>query len=207
MHRIVTNVNYSIGRLSDNPHFISQPAASYATTKKKMSVIKILSVLFLILLLASCYGRFDHGPSYGETGSSTFISNGERIYFTGNSASGIPINANGGSSHMNARMRMHGTGCASCHGAEREGRRLWPKFWSKAPPLTADALFENGEHDSGSDGHGDHGSYDSESLARAITQGIDPAGDQLDDAMPRWNMSPSDLNDLIDYLQQTHSHD
>jgi len=27
------------------------------------------------------------------------------------------------------------------------------------------------------------------------------------DAMPRWNMNPADLNDLIAYLKQAHNHD
>jgi hypothetical protein len=66
-------------------------------------------------------------------------------------------------------------------------------------------LFESDAHDE--DGHGDHGSYSNESLGRAITQGIDPSGKKLNDAMPRWNMDPSDLNDLIAYLRQSHYHD
>lgn len=170
-------------------------------------MIKKILVLIISLFLASCYNRFEHGPADGGTGSLAYVSNGERIYFTGSSTSGTAISGNGGSGHMNVHMRMHGSGCVSCHGVEREGTRLWPRFWIKAPALTAEALFGSDEHENGSDGHGDHGSYDSETLRRAITQGIDPAGERLDDAMPQWDMSPSDLNDLIAYLQQSHSHD
>lgn len=157
------------------------------------------------LFLAACNGGFDHGPSTGGAGPSAFVSNGERIYFTGSSISGSAIGTSGGSGHMNFHMRMHGAGCVSCHGAEREGKRLWPQFWIKAPALTAEALFESDAHDE--DGHGDHGSYDDDSLRRAITQGIDPSGERLDDTMPRWTMSPADLNDLIAYLKQSHNHD
>ena len=166
-----------------------------------------LLILFILLFLTSCNGGFEHGPSGNRDGNWKFVSNGERIYFTGSSASGNPISASGGSGHMNMHMRVHGGGCATCHGAEREGRRLWPQFWVGAPALTAEALFADDEHDDSAGSHGDHGSYDSNSLRRAITQGIDPAGQQLNDAMPRWNMSPSDINDLIAYLQQTHTHD
>ena len=162
-------------------------------------------VLMTFLFLTSCNGGFDHGPATGGTGSLAYVSNGERIYFTGSSISGSVISASGGNGHMNFHMRMHGMDCVSCHGAEREGKRLWPQFWIKAPALTAKALFESVTHDE--DGHGDHGSYDNESLRRAITLGIDPSGEQLDDAMPRWNMNPTDLNDLIAYLKQTHNHD
>ena len=161
-------------------------------------------ILILVsLVLAACNGRYDHGPLNGGDGPSEFVSNGERIYFTGSSASGIPINAVGGDGHMNMHMRMHGTGCVTCHGVDREGGRLWPQFWTKAPALTTEALFT----DDHADGHGDHGNYDAESLRRAITDGVDPAGKQLDPAMPRWSMSRSDLDDLVAYLQQSHSHD
>ena len=105
---------------------------------------------------------------------------------------------------MNMHMRMHGTGCVSCHGVDREGSRLWPQFWVKAPALTVEALFTD---DHTKDGHGDHGSYDTESLREAITDGVNPAGKRLDAAMPRWSMSQSDLDDLIAYLQQSHTHD
>ncbi|NCF37898.1 MAG: c-type cytochrome [Gammaproteobacteria bacterium] len=157
-------------------------------------------VLLVLPLLVSCSPRDEHF-GYGPTG---FASNGERIYFTGTSASGKAITASGGTGMMNMHRQMHGGGCAVCHGAKREGQRLWPQFWIKAPALTAEALFADDHAD---DGHGDHGSYDSASLGKAITDGIDPDGKQLDAAMPRWSMSGADLADLIAYLQQSHTHD
>ena len=165
-------------------------------------------LLISILLLVSCNGSFDHGPFSGDIGSTAFVSNGERIYFTGISASGLPISAIGGGDSMSGMHRkIHGGGCASCHGADREGQRLWPQFWVKAPALTIDALFSGNAHDEDADGHGDHASYDTDSLRRAITRGLDPAGESLDRAMPRWSMSTSDLDDLITFLQQSHDHD
>lgn len=166
-----------------------------------------LFILLTVLLITACNGGYEHGPARGDSGPSEFASNGERIYFTGSSTSGSPINAIGGNGHMSMHMRVHGTGCVTCHGVEREGARLWPQFWVKAPALTSEALFENHKSGEESDGHGDHGSYDHQSLRRAITQGIDPAGERLDSAMPRWDMSQSDLNDLIAYLEQSHDHD
>ncbi len=162
-----------------------------------------LTTLIFLAFLASCDSRYEHATGTGAV-SSSFASNGERIYFTGISASGNPIIAIGADGHMIRHMRMHGGGCATCHGAEREGGRIWPQFWIKAPALTAEALFAS-DHDD--DGHGDHGVYDAESLRRAITEGEDPAGKQLDPNMPRWSMSRADLDDLIAYLQQSHSHE
>jgi cytochrome c553 len=95
---------------------------------------KILGLLPL-LLLASC----SPGQEHFGGGPATFASNGERIYFSGTSASGQAIIASGGSSMMSRHRQMHGGGCAVCHGAEREG----PKHCSqtntntKVTPITA----------------------------------------------------------------------
>ena len=126
-----------------------------------------------------------------------FQSNGERIYFTATSSSGIPIVSTGGGMHM----QMRRAGCATCHGVDRQGNRLMPRFWIAAPPLTPVALL--GEHEEGSrdDGHGGHDSYNDAALRRAITQGFDPDGKQLNPAMPRWTMSEQDLADLTEFLK------
>lgn len=173
------------------------------------SIRSPMKIIFLmsVLLLASCNGGIYHGPSKGSLNPAAYITNGERIYFSGINAAGIQINSNSGDSHMDMHRQMHGGGCASCHGSDREGQRLWPRFWVKAPALTADALFGADAHKSGSDGHGDHGSYDDDSLRRAITSGVDPSGEHLDQAMPRWAMSRSDLDDLVTFLKQSHVHE
>lgn len=157
----------------------------------------------LALTLAACSPRDEHFESrYGQ--ATPFVSAGERIYFTAIGSNGYPIASTGGRGMAGMHQRMHGGGCASCHGADREGGRQWPQFWIKAPALTPAALF-GGNHDD--DGHDDHGAYDAGTLRRAITRGLDPAGKPLDTAMPRWQMSATDLDDLIAYLQQTHEHD
>lgn len=124
-----------------------------------------------------------------------FQSNGERIYFTATSSSGLAITARGGDSSMG----MMGAGCVTCHGADRQGARLMHSFWKTTPPLTSDALFKEDSED----GHGDHDGYSEDSLGRAITQGIEPGGKPLDQAMPRWSMSKQDLDDLISFLKTT----
>ena len=126
-----------------------------------------------------------------------FRSNGERIYFTGVSASGLPVTPTGGGMHI----RMHGGGCVSCHGTDRLGGRTMPRFWIKAPPLTPAALFKTDDDHSGDEGHGDHDAYNDETLRRAITDGRDPDNEQLDAAMPRWSMAAQDLADLIGFLR------
>jgi len=162
--------------------------------------------VILLVLLSGCGGDIGSGPLSTNGLPNEIASNGERIYLTGASVSGNPISARGGDAAMGMHRQMHGSGCATCHGVEREGRRLMPRFWIKAPALTADALFGDDDHKQDSSGHGDHGNYDAVSLRRAITEGIDPAGEPLDQAMPRWSMNESDLNDLIAYLEKAHDH-
>ncbi len=47
----------------------------------------------------------------------------------------------------------------------------------------------------------DHSPYTEETLKRAITQGLDPAGNPLEYPMPRWHMSEQDLNDLVSLIK------
>ena len=147
----------------------------------------------LTVILAGC----DVGPWHMMDGSAvpaSYSSNGERIYFTGISASGDPISRIGGNMHMH----MMGGACVTCHGSDRQGRRMMPAFWQVAPPLTHAALFET--HDAG-DGHGGHDRYTDDTLQRAVFHGVDPAGNPLDDGMPRWSMSDRDWKDLLAYLR------
>ena len=154
-----------------------------------------------VLLLATLAGGCDFGPGHmmGQARlPASFASNGERIYFTGTSASGDPITFQGGDLHTT----MMGASCANCHGPDRQGGRMMPRFWETAPPLTRDALFDGhtASHDSDGDDHGDHDVYSDDTLRRAVFEGVDPAGKPLDAAMPHWSMSERDWHDLLAYL-------
>ena len=46
-----------------------------------------------------------------------------------------------------------------------------------------------------------HPAYDEESLMAAITSGLDPAGNELDSAHPRYEMEREDLKDLVAYIR------
>ena len=156
--------------------------------------LKSAAVIALSIALIGCDMGMNHTNSR-YSGPTSFASNGERIYFTGIGHDGRPIATSGGNMHQS----MHSQGCVGCHGTDREGgARMYPFFWMKSPPLTNHALF--GEHN---DGHGDHDRYSFATLRRAIREGIDPSGDALDNIMPRWTMDEQDLNDLVDYLEET----
>ncbi len=95
--------------------------------------------------------------------------------------------------------------CANCH--RRSGMGSF-EGGTAVRPVTGQALYRP------SDFHGSAWAdraapdrkkpwpaYTDESLARAIRQGIDPAGRSLDAAMPRYSLADADLRRLVDYLK------
>jgi ABC-type branched-subunit amino acid transport system substrate-binding protein len=87
--------------------------------------------------------------------------------------------------------------CASCHGRDGKGR---PEGGIAPTDLTwANLTKPYGiTHPSGRK----HPPYDARLLKRAIAMGIDPAGNALNVAMPRFRMSLQDMEDLVAYVQQ-----
>lgn len=119
---------------------------------------------------------------------------GKRIYQTGQSGSGTPIqavvNADG------ASVPASVVPCANCHGksgsARGEGGIVpsdlrWNEL-SKPYELTQ--------------GRGrSRVPYTGVLLRRAVTRGVDSSGNKLHPVMPRYGMTEQDLDDLIAYLQ------
>jgi cytochrome c oxidase subunit 2 len=60
--------------------------------------------------------------------------------------------------------------------------------------LTEEEHEAEGEHE-------EHPPYTVETVKIAITRGLEPSGDRLDDTMPRWRISDQDLNGLVSYLK------
>ncbi len=72
-----------------------------------------------------------------------------------------------------------------------------------APNITWHVLSqkEGHEEEPGETEHEEHPPYTEEALKRAITRGVDPAGEPLDDEMPRWRMSGQDLDELVEFIK------
>ena len=98
-----------------------------------------------------------------------------------------------------ARQPLPGTAlrCGNCHGVDGLGR---PEGGIRPGNITWSELTKSygHEHDSGRR----HPAFDEASLKRAITEGVDPSGNQLDGSMPRFNISGRDLKALLAYLKQ-----
>jgi cytochrome c oxidase subunit II len=119
----------------------------------------------------------------------SFSSNGQRIYFTAESTSGQPITYSGGP----GPMMQNRLACVNCHGPQGKGgtvNMMMQRF--DVPNITWTELTSPGS---------DHPPFTEETVKRAITQGIDESGAALKYPMPRWQMSESDLNDLIGFIK------
>jgi cytochrome c oxidase subunit 2 len=122
------------------------------------------------------------------------VSNGEQIYFTGRNERGERIPFQGGPMWL----YMRGGSCAACHGAD--GRGGVPVMMGTEIPgdIRYHHLLEE-EHEE--EGEEEHPPYTEELIKQAITLGLNPAGEPLDQTMPRWRMSEQDLYDLIEFLK------
>jgi ABC-type branched-subunit amino acid transport system substrate-binding protein len=120
---------------------------------------------------------------------------GRQIYRAGTSPSGAEITAvlSDGAVQLPAASMT----CMSCHGRDGRGR---PEGGVSPSNLTWEALTKpyGVTHPSGRT----HPPYTERLLKRAVTLGIDPAGNKLHVAMPRYRLSQADADDLVAYLKR-----
>ncbi|MFQ5975553.1 MAG: c-type cytochrome, partial [Candidatus Hydrothermarchaeales archaeon] len=128
------------------------------------------------------------------TTKSVYSSNGERIYYAGTSNSGKTITADMGMGPMMSSMMT----CVNCHGEDGKGGKIQMMMGTYEVPDIRYSVLTEEEH--GHEGE-EHPPYTEELIKKALTEGIEPDGEQLEFPMPRWSMSDEDLDDLIDYLK------
>lgn len=94
-------------------------------------------------------------------------------------------------------VQSMGFACVQCHQEDGSGSR---EGGVAAPDIRFQHLSQPypGLRDTGRQ----HPPYDEQSLIRAIRQGVDPAGNPLHPAMPRYRFSDNDMQALIDYLKR-----
>jgi len=146
--------------------------------------MRFLSVLLIFLVsLASA-------ADLGETEL-----RGKQIFLHGNSGDDTPISAFLGIDRV--ELPASAVPCASCHGADGRGR---PEGGVVPSNIRWSELAKPYGHEHGYGRR--HPVFDEASVAAAITGGIDPAGNALDYAMPRYGMAQADLDALIAYLKR-----
>src|SRR5262245_25298343 len=122
-------------------------------------------------------------------------SRGKEIYLLGTSKSGRNILAYIGDSSM--EVAGSSMACANCHGLSGQGKS---EGGIDPSNITWEALTKpyGVTHFSGRK----HPPYTARALEFAITRGLDPGGNRLQYAMPRYQMSKEDLDDLVLYLKR-----
>lgn len=147
---------------------------------------RYLSILLALLCLGSASAQTPLTPQE---------SRGKEIYLLGTSKSGKDILAYIGDSSL--EVPGSSMTCANCHGMAGEGK---PEGGIDPSNITWEALTKpyGVTHSSGRK----HPAYTARSLELAITRGVDPAGNKLQNAMPRYQMSKEDLADLVVYLKR-----
>ena len=133
------------------------------------------------------------GPATSEPLSGAEL-RGEQIYREGTSRSGEEITAHLAGQGVDVPAAV--LPCVNCHGADGRGN---PEQGSAAPTeITWPALTRPGgvRHASGRE----HPPYSEPLLTRAIATGLDPAGNRLLVAMPRYRMTEGEMADLVAYL-------
>jgi len=112
------------------------------------------------------------------------LDRGRDIFHNGAAADGEEILAAVGVEAFEVRAEV--LPCASCHGRDGRGN---PEGGISPSDLRWDSLTRKPKP------------YTEEQLVRAITMGLDAAGEDLDMAMPRYRLSHRDAEDLIAYLR------
>jgi len=157
-----------------------------------LTQLKLCGVpLFLTLALITAF--WTTSGAYGER-LSPLQERGKKIYLTGASSSGKEITAYVG--HGAVPLPASGLPCGSCHGPDGLGR-------PEGGVVPSNITWSHLSKPYGTVGAGGQKrpAYAGESLAMAITAGLDSAGRPLGISMPRYRMASEDLEALVAYLK------
>jgi len=159
-----------------------------------MTMQRFLSVTLLAIFAAAAHAAPDEA----------LVNAGRAIYRDGVLTSGASLVARRAGSDA-----VEGTAaaCANCH--QRSGLGL-SEGAVVTPPVSAPVLFEKavptpaGRRAPGMEFRDypfrTRPAYDDATLARAIREGVNPAGETLKDLMPRYTLADADMNALVAYL-------
>jgi len=153
----------------------------------------ILSIAFVLTVSCGLFATAQQPTPAKERGLTPAERRGKALYLRGESPSGKEITAMLGDVDVPPSTMP----CAGCHGLRGEGKA---EGGVTAGNLTWTNMIKpyGHTHPSGRA----HGAFDEKLFTRALVQGIDPAGNPLAVAMPRYNMSAEDIADLIAYLKR-----
>ncbi len=144
---------------------------------------------FLIVVWLALAGLAQDGQQ-----PATVTTRGKGIYLYGTGSNGAPIEATEGEGNVNVPATV--LKCVNCHGADGRGKPegglspsniRWTEL-SKPYSITTKSGRERPP-------------YNESLLVRAITMGIDSGGNRLNAAMPKYQLTREQADDLVAYLK------
>jgi len=100
-----------------------------------------------------------------------------------------------------AWLYTQGGSCVDCHGSDGRGGAYATAAAIAGPDIRCSVLTGK-VHPPGATAEAVHQAYTDATIRRAITDGLDADGNQLDFAMPRYKMSDAELGAVIAYLKK-----
>jgi hypothetical protein len=119
---------------------------------------------------------------------------GRKLFLEGITPSGEPLRALVGIG--NAPLAGQAVACGNCHGADGRGR---PEGAIAPSDIRWEELTKPYGHVRP---HRKHRAYSEASFGRAVSEGLDPEGNRLDRAMPRYALSRAELEALLAHLRR-----
>ena len=174
-------------------------------TQLRRPVLVLLSAIVVLLILngrTEIVAPVNAGPAPQQIQNPTLAprrglspaeKRGKALYLRGESSSGREITAMIGEIDVPASTLT----CAGCHGARAEGKT---EGGVTAGNLTWSHLTKLYGHNH--EGGRKHPAFSESSFTRTLTSGLDPAGNKLAVAMPRYRMPQQEMADLIAYLKR-----
>ena len=159
------------------------------------SLIRALTLALVHVLVWAAHGESVSDQPATSKSLPSQIERGRMIYLHGKTPDGPPIMAVlGGQTHALPAAYLP---CASCHGADGRGR---PEGGALPSDVTWKALTRPYEVEAASGRS--HPPYDRRLFIRAVTMGVDPAGNELGIAMPRYRFTKADVEALASYVER-----
>jgi len=160
-------------------------------------------ILVLLIAVAGCLVWAGPSPVHSQNAAVSAVNQrreltlqekrGKAFYLRGDSASGQEITALMGEVDVPASTLP----CAGCHGNRGEGRT---EGGVTAGNMSWSHLTKPYGHTD--DGGRKHQAFTEASFVRAMTSGLDPAGNKFAVAMPTYRMPQEDMANLIAYLKR-----
>lgn len=149
--------------------------------------VGVIGLLAVLIVYSAGVGSLDFRPNAQSVG--------EEIFLYGTDG-GRAVSRRGGIGMMGGSRG----GCADCHGRDGRGGRVSRMMMGSfdAPDIRWSTLTSTEMEHAGDEAP--HPPFDRDSFARALRDGVDPGGGELESPMPRWRVSDVQVDALIEYL-------